>query len=206
MLEQTKNGFTAPAVGPDLVVLITDGNPTTHNGSGGDLGNAITAANVSKAVGPNHPHITGVAVGGDIDLGNIGKITGAGAGLGGLDPDVHSSDTNTLVNDVKALAARPARRRHGHDPQAGPHRAEQHRQHHAWSGRRLDVRCLGRRRHRLLRRARGAAGTGVVNLDFSADLLGANTITESAGLAGYSIESATCNGQDAKLSVHHPPR
>ena len=32
-----------------------------------------------------------------------------------------------------------------------------------------------------------------MNLDFSADQLGANTITESGGLAGYDIESVTCN-------------
>jgi Mg-chelatase subunit ChlD len=85
-LETTNSSFTAP----DLAVFITDGNPTKHNGSGNDLDNAITAANTLKGNGVTH--ITGVAVGKDIDLGNIGDITGSGAGIGGNNPDVHESE------------------------------------------------------------------------------------------------------------------
>ena len=103
-LEVTSANFNNPVTGPDLVLFITDGNPTKHNGGGSDLGNAVTAANTLKAMGSNHPHITGVAVGADIDTGNIAQITGSGVGVGGLDPDVHSSDTSTLADDLKALA------------------------------------------------------------------------------------------------------
>ena len=142
-------------------------------------------------MGPNHPHITGVAVGGDIDMGNIGMITGAGAGVGGLDPDVHSSDTNTLVNDVKALAVElcgGAVTIHK-QVRTGPSRIDSTTPGlvDGWTYGASGAYGTGPSA------STGAAGTGVVNLDFSADQLGANTITESAGLAGYSIESTTCN-------------
>ncbi len=70
---------------PDLVVFITDGNPTTQNGNAyaTDLGAGIAAATALKGNGLTH--ITGVAVGDNIDVStdNIAEITGPG---GVIDP------------------------------------------------------------------------------------------------------------------------
>ena len=55
-------------------------------------------------MGSNHPHITGVAVGADIDTANIAPDHREPAPVSAVYPDVHSSSTDTLVDDVKALA------------------------------------------------------------------------------------------------------
>jgi uncharacterized repeat protein (TIGR01451 family) len=105
-LATTTSSFTSPE--PDLAVFITDGNPTTQNGGfASDLGAGMSAANALKAdtIGT---HITGVAVGANIDLANIGKITGTGSVIGTSDLpgyDVHQpADPAALAATLKALA------------------------------------------------------------------------------------------------------
>jgi uncharacterized repeat protein (TIGR01451 family) len=106
-------GGTVDNPAPDLVVFITDGKPTTRtSGAYTDLGAGVEAANLLKASGSRspRPHITGVAVGdlGADGLTNIAALSGsddpAGSGVGGADPDVHQSDTSTLIDDMKELA------------------------------------------------------------------------------------------------------
>ena len=70
----------SPSGRPDLVVLISDGNPNTIiGGSGGDAGSlenatnpAITRSNAMKALGS---HVFGVAVGSSINLSTIQRVT-----------------------------------------------------------------------------------------------------------------------------------
>lgn len=186
-LEKTSANFAGPV--PDLVLFITDGNPTTHNGGGGDdLTPAITAANTLKAMGGNLPHITGVAVGQDIDQANIAAITGAGAGLAG-DPDVLTSSPDTIVNDLKELAI---------DLCGGT--VTIHKQVRTGAGTvdsttpaLVDGWNFAAAGDGAPSGTTGTDGTGAVTLAFDNDHLGANTITESAGLAGYAIESVSCN-------------
>jgi uncharacterized repeat protein (TIGR01451 family) len=184
-LEVTQASFTSPV--PDLVLFITDGEPTRHNGSGTDLGNAITAANSLKAVGSNHPHITGVGVG-NVNSANIAQLTGAGAGLAG-DPDVLTTSPDTIADTLKALAVDLCggtvtihkQVRTGASTIDGTTPALVNGWDFAASG---DGAPSG---------TTGDDGVGTVNLAFDADHLGAHTITESAGLPGYVIESVTCN-------------
>ena len=79
------DGASAATPKPDLVVFITDGNPTTQNGNAyaTDLGAGIAAATALKGNGLTH--VTGVAVGDNIDVStdNIARITGPG---GVIDP------------------------------------------------------------------------------------------------------------------------
>jgi uncharacterized repeat protein (TIGR01451 family) len=79
------DGASVATPRPDLVVFITDGNPTTQNGNAyaTDLGAGIAAATALKGNGLTH--VTGVAVGDNIDIStdNIAKITGPG---GVIDP------------------------------------------------------------------------------------------------------------------------
>lgn len=101
--QQALDLTTSSFASPDLVLFITDGNPTAHGNPGTDSGGidqqldpAILSANTLKASGAG-PHITGVAVGNDIDISNIQAIVGAGSGVTGNDPDV------TNPNDPSAL-------------------------------------------------------------------------------------------------------
>lgn len=60
--------------GAELAIILTDGNPTTHDTSGyTDLGAGILGANVVKTEGTR---IVGVGIGGDLDTGNLQKISG----------------------------------------------------------------------------------------------------------------------------------
>jgi von Willebrand factor type A domain/Domain of unknown function DUF11 len=182
-LEKTTAGFTGPV--PDLVIFITDGNPTVHNGSGDNLGNAITAANTLKSNG--HTHITGIAVGGGVNTANIADITGAGAGVGGADPDVHQSDTDSIAADLNALAVDLC----GgtvtlhKEVRTGPNTVDSTTPSlvNGWDFAAGNGGPSG---------TTGDDGTGAVTLDFDADHLGSNTITESAGSPGYVIESVDC--------------
>jgi uncharacterized repeat protein (TIGR01451 family) len=178
-LEKTTASFTSPV--PDVAVFITDGNPTTHNGGGGsfyDLDNGIVAANALKSNGTTH--ITGVAVGADIDVDNIAKIAGPGVGFGGLDPDVQPSDTSTLVEDVKALATELC----GGSVTihktvtTGPASSEPS---DGWTF----------TSNRGPSGTTGSDGTGVTNIKLDPDQLGDNVFTET-GLAGYTIQSVSC--------------
>jgi hypothetical protein len=186
-LEVTTANLASPV--PDLVVFITDGNPTANNGGGSDdLSPAITAANTLKALGSNHPHITGVAVGEDIDTGNIAAITGAGAGLAG-NPDVLTSSPDTITADLKALAV---------DLCGGT--VTIHKQVRtgastvdSTTSALVDGWDFAASGTGSPSGTTGDDGTGAVNLPFDVDHLGAHTITESAGLPGYVIESVTCN-------------
>jgi hypothetical protein len=91
---------------PQLVLFVTDGNPTTQTTGGDDydthLGAGIAAANALKANGVTH--ITGVAVGENLGVENIAQTTGSGAGVGGANPDVHQSDPAALADQVRAIA------------------------------------------------------------------------------------------------------
>jgi hypothetical protein len=172
-LEVTTSNFTSPE--PDLVLFITDGNPTSSN-SGGPLSSGITAANTLKSNGTTH--ITGVGVGEGVDSANIAKITGAGVGIGGLNPDVHVvTDTTQLVKDLTALATELC----GgtvtihKTVQTGP---DTFIDGDGWtfaSGSSSDTTDVD----------------GLANLEFDTD--GAKTITETAQ-AGYSIASVDCTG------------
>ncbi len=78
-----EDGFlVASGQGADLVAFATDGNPTTHNGDGDpgippgepeDLAAGIEAANVVKGEGSR---IVGIGIGGDINVANLGLISG----------------------------------------------------------------------------------------------------------------------------------
>jgi uncharacterized repeat protein (TIGR01451 family) len=183
-LEKTTANYTAP----DLAVFITDGNPTAHNGSGADLGNAITAANTLKSNGTTH--ITGVAVGANIDLGNIGDITGSGAGIGGLNPDVHQSDTSTLVADVKALATELC---------GGT--VTIHKTVETGTGVFVD----GPDWQFASTNAETSPVTtdagGLANLKFDHTKLGTQTITETGPASGYTIKSVDCGSKVATVDL-----
>jgi hypothetical protein len=185
---------------PDLAVFITDGNPTTDNGGGGTpLSNGVAAAQALRTAGT---HITSIAVGdlGANGLDNLKSATGAG---NVIDPtnsvdathDVYqTSDPSGLADVLKTLTEalcggtvtihKQVRTSPSTTDSTTPGLVD------GWA-----FTASGGPSG-----TTGDTGTGAVLLDFAANQLGDNTITESAGLAGYSIESATCNGQDAKLS------
>ncbi|MDQ1431882.1 MAG: trimeric autotransporter adhesin, partial [Actinomycetota bacterium] len=154
----------------------------THNGSGSDLGNAITAANTLKGNGTTH--VTGVAVGKDIDLGNIGDITGSGIGLGGLNPDVHQSDTSTLVADVKALATELC------GGTVTIHKTVQTGAGVFVDGPNWQFASLNAATSPVTTDAGGLA-----NLKFEHDKLGTETITETGPATGYTIQSVDCGSK-----------
>lgn len=168
----------------DLVVFVTDGNPTVHNGDGLDhLTPALRAAQAMRAAGT---HITGVAVGnlGETGLDNIAGVTGIGNVIDparAVDPthDVYetadpSGLTAVLTNLTTKLCGGTVTI---HKSFAS---AEHAPDRDGWVFT-ADDGVAG---------TTGSDGPGLTNLRF--DHPGSKTITESGGVPGYTLTSVTC--------------
>ena len=106
-------GFT-PDGAPDLIIFITDGNPNTTNTSGAGTAGLIPATNAAITIANEMKtnsgvHMFGIAVGGDINLTPIQKVTSEEALL----PDgsnfstagyTETDDYASLAETLKAIA------------------------------------------------------------------------------------------------------
>jgi uncharacterized repeat protein (TIGR01451 family) len=169
----------------DLVVFVTDGNPTVHDGEGLDhLTSAVSAAHAIRSTGT---HVTGVAVGnlGESGLDNIAAVTGIG---NVIDParavdashDVYetadpSGLTAVLTNLTTQLCGGTVTI---HKSFASAD--------HAPSSDGWVFSAEGK-----VSGTTGSNGPGLTNLRF--DQPGTKTITESGGTQGYTLASVVCD-------------
>lgn len=93
----------------DVVVFLTDGNPTAYNVSPvvsgtnitfDTIGNAVASANVVKSINSRMTKIIGVGIGNDLTIGNIKLISGPN-----LDDDYFTANSfNSLILTLNQIA------------------------------------------------------------------------------------------------------
>ena len=94
------------ATHPDLLIMFSDGDPTTSSGSlSDDLDNAVVAANGAKMSSSTMPiRILGVGIGSSVTVSSFEKITN-GVGTSSIVPPASvTKDTDIILSDFGTLA------------------------------------------------------------------------------------------------------
>lgn len=87
---------------PDMVIIASDGDPTTSNSSGDDLENAVAMANQLKA---NGVRIVAIGIGDDLNVENLKSIAGPNVNTGSIaTTDVITTDFATMAADLANYA------------------------------------------------------------------------------------------------------
>ena len=95
----------ADATNPDLLVMFSDGDPTTSNGPDTDMNDAVVAANGAKTSSATMPiRILGVGIGSGVTVSSFEKITNGVGTSSIVPPDGITKDTDIIMADFGTLA------------------------------------------------------------------------------------------------------
>lgn len=95
----------ADATHPDLLIMFSDGDPTTSNGPLSDMDDAVVAANGAKTSSATMPiRILGVGIGSGVTVSSFEKITNGVGTSSIVPPDGITKDTDVIMADFGSLA------------------------------------------------------------------------------------------------------
>lgn len=95
----------ADATNPDLLIMFSDGDPTTSSGPLSDMDDAIVAANGAKTSAATMPiRVLGVGIGSSVTVTSFEQITNGIGTSSIVPPDGVTKDTDVILADFGTLA------------------------------------------------------------------------------------------------------